>query len=103
MAVIRWILGRLILTVDFLTRPRPVRRDVVAQDLVDASTARLALYQFKACPFCVKIRRLMRRHALHVELRDAKNDPAISAELVREGGMRKVPCLWRTLLVILRT
>jgi len=93
MKFVRWLLGRLVLTVDFLTRPRALKRDEVAQAAIDAQTATMALYQFAACPFCVKVRRAMRRHALNIELRDAKNDPAFKEELTTQGGKHKVPCL----------
>ena len=51
MALIRWLLGRITLTVDLLTRPRGLQRSDEAQARVDAETASLALYQFQACPF----------------------------------------------------
>ena len=53
----------------------------------------LSLYQFYACPFCVKVRRTIHRLNLPVETRDAQNDPGIKAELLQEGGSSKVPCL----------
>jgi glutaredoxin len=93
MKFVRWILGRLILTIDFLTRPTPIKRRSEDQALVDAKTAKMALYQFEACPFCVKVRRVMRKNALHIELRNAKIDGAYKEELIREGGKHKVPCL----------
>ena len=93
MTVIRWILGQIILVLDFLTSPRPVIRDSAAQKTIDDVTATMSIYQFKTCPFCVKVRRQLKRHALKIELRDAKNDADLKAELVREGGRHKVPCL----------
>ena len=93
MVVIRWILGQIILVLDFLTSPKAVVRETAAQQAVDDVTATMSMYQFKTCPFCVKVRRELKRHALHVELRDAKNDAELKAELVREGGRHKVPCL----------
>jgi len=93
MKCIRWFLGRIILAVDFLTRPRPIIRDEKAQEAVDAQTAKMSLYQFEACPFCVKVRRHIRRNALNIQLRDAKPDGAFKTELVNEGGKHKVPCL----------
>tara|TARA_B110000503_G_scaffold35563_1_gene58142 strand:- start:99 stop:467 length:369 start_codon:yes stop_codon:yes gene_type:complete len=93
MVVIRWILGQIILVLDFLTSPKAVVRETAAQQAVDDVTATMSMYQFKTCPFCVKVRRELKRHALHVELRDAKNDAELKAELVREGGCHKVPCL----------
>ena len=86
-------LGRLLILVDFLSRPRPVERQPAAQQAVDAASRGLALYQFHACPFCLKVRRQMRRLALPIELRDAQNDPQRRAELAEGGGRIKVPCL----------
>ena len=93
MKLIRFIVGRIILLLDFLTRPSPVIRSREDQDRVDAAVTGLSLYQFKACPFCVKVRRHMRRRSIKIELKDAKTDPAIKEELIREGGKHKVPCL----------
>jgi len=90
---VRWILGRLVLTYDALTRPKPVMRDAAAQAALDAKTEKFALYQFNACPFCVKVRRELRRQALNVELRDARNDETHKQALIEGGGRYKVPCL----------
>ena len=93
MKLIRFIVGRIILLLDFLTRPSPVVRSREDQDNVNAAVSGLSLYQFKACPFCVKVRRHMRRRSIKIELKDAKTDLAIKEELIREGGKHKVPCL----------
>ncbi|MBT4888294.1 MAG: glutaredoxin [Rhodospirillales bacterium] len=93
MKFVRWFLGRLILALDFLTRPKPINRDQKEQDAIDALTANMSLYQFNACPFCVKIRRQFRKNALNIELRDAKNNIAFKEELTQQGGKHKVPCL----------
>lgn len=93
MKIIRWILGRIILLVDALTPPTPVIREPGRQREIDELTSSMAIYQFETCPFCVKVRRELRRQSLNIELRDAKNDLDIKAELVREGGRHKVPCL----------
>lgn len=93
MAVIRWVLGRIILLVDFLFRPKGVKRDAQAQNDLDRETAKLALYQYAACPFCVKVRWAMKRNSLNVETRDAKRIPQFTKELVEGGGNLKVPCL----------
>lgn len=91
--LIRWPLGKLILLIDFLTSPRPPVRDPAVQARIDDATAGLALYQFQACPFCVKTRRAMRRLGLHIELRDARHDPQWRDQLLAEGGKLQVPCL----------
>jgi glutaredoxin len=93
MIVIRWVLGQIILILDFITSPKPVVREAAAQKAIDGVTASMSMYQFKACPFCVKVRRELKRHALHIELRDAKKEGEFKAELTREGGRHKVPCL----------
>lgn len=93
MKLIRFIVGRIILLLDFLTRPSPVIRSREDQDRVDAAVTGLSLYQFKACPFCVKVRRHMRRRSIKIDLKDAKTDLLIKEELIREGGKHKVPCL----------
>ena len=93
MKFVRWFLGRLILAVSFLTRPQPLVRDVAAQEAVDAATAKLSLYQYESCPFCVKVRRQIRRQALNIEVRDVKKNTAFKDELLQEGGLSKVPCL----------
>ena len=93
MKIIRWILGRVILVVDAVTAPTEVKRSAAEQKKIDELTQPMSLYQFQACPFCVKVRRQLKRHGLKIELRDAKNNQSIKAELVREGGLHKVPCL----------
>ena len=92
MVVIRWILGRIILLVDFLTAPRGVKRSPEAQQKVEQAIDGLSLYQFQACPFCVKVRRELKRQSLPLELRDAKQSDHKSA-LEQGGGWVKVPCL----------
>lgn len=92
--LIRWPLGQLILLVDFLTRPKLPQRDPALQAQIDESTREMAIYQFKACPFCVKTRRAMRRLGLNIELRDAKGDPRWRDQLLQEGGKIQVPCLY---------
>jgi glutathione S-transferase len=68
-------------------------RTAEAQARIDAATRNMALYQFRACPFCVKVRHAMRRLGLNIELRDARKDPVHAAELRSEGGRYQVPCL----------
>jgi glutathione S-transferase len=60
---------------------------------VDQETASLALYQLEACPFCVKVRRAMKRLNLRIELRDIKRSEKFAAELKQNGGQDQVPCL----------
>ena len=90
---IRWVLGQIIIFVDWVTRPKPIQRSAEAQKEIDEQTKSLALYQFNQCPFCVKTRRQIRRLNLNIEKRDARNDPKWNQELISEGGKYQVPCL----------
>lgn len=93
MALIRWFLGKILLTLNFLTTPRGIKRTADEQAQIDKQTHQLALYQFHACPFCIKVRRAMKRHSLNIELRDAKQPGQFRQELLEQGGQIKVPCL----------
>ncbi|MFW6750907.1 glutaredoxin family protein [Pseudomonas glycinae] len=86
-------LGQLIIFVDFLTRPGKKQRPAAAQAQVDAAARNLTLYQFHACPFCVKTRRSLRRLNVPVALKDAKNNEQDRQTLLEQGGKIKVPCL----------
>ncbi len=90
---VRWVLGQIIIFIDWLTRSKPVERSAEAQKEIDKQTKDMVLYQFQQCPFCVKTRRTMRRLALKIEKRDARNDPQWNQELIEEGGKYQVPCL----------
>jgi hypothetical protein len=67
MKIIRFILGQIILTLDWLTSPRSPKRNSAEQAVIDAQLSGLTLYQYKACPFCVKVRRAMKRLGAQIE------------------------------------
>jgi glutaredoxin len=90
---VRWVLGQIIIFLDWVTRPTPVQRTPELQDEINEKTTKMALYQFKQCPFCVKTRRQIRRLALDIETRDARNDEKWNQELIHGGGKYQVPCL----------
>lgn len=93
MKALRVGLGQLIIAGDFLTRPGKKQRTPQAQAAVEQSAKALTLYQFHACPFCVKTRRALRRLNVPVALRDAKHNETDRQVLLSEGGKIKVPCL----------
>ncbi|MFT5482160.1 MAG: glutaredoxin [Halieaceae bacterium] len=93
MPLIRLILGKLILLFNWLFIPSSVERDADLQAGVDQQTASLKLYQYEACPFCVKVRRAMKRQALTIEIKDVKRNESARMELMAGGGLLKVPCL----------
>jgi glutaredoxin len=93
MSLIRWPIGRLILLLNFIFSPSSPKRTVEAQKEIDAKTQNLSLYQLPSCPFCVKVRRAMKREGLNIELRNINQKNNYREELIREGGKRTVPCL----------
>jgi glutaredoxin len=93
MALIRWILSFFILSYEKLATPKGIKRPFSDQADVNAETRKLTLYQYKACPFCLKVRFAMARLSLKVITRDAKRSETAKAELLAGGGQLKVPCL----------
>lgn len=93
MKLIRNILGKAIIFFDTTFAPTPVKRSPEAQALIDEKTQNLSLYQYHMCPFCVKVRRTMKRLNLNIELRDAKDNAQFAEELLSQGGKKQVPCL----------
>ncbi len=93
MSLIRWPIGRLILLINFIFSPRSPKRTQSEQEKVNAKTQNLSLYQLPSCPFCVKVRRTMKREGLNIELRNINQKNDFREELIREGGKRTVPCL----------
>ncbi|WP_158770194.1 glutathione S-transferase N-terminal domain-containing protein [Paraglaciecola sp. L1A13] len=90
---IREALGRLIILVDLITRPRKQKRSPQEQAKVEEEISHYALYQFYACPFCVKTRRALHRLNLPMQKRNAKEGSEHRAALLSGGGAVKVPCL----------
>ncbi len=93
MKIIRWLLGRVILLGELLFSPRAPQRSASEQTELDRQTRDLALYQFQACPYCVKVRFAMKRQGLNIETRDARRVPSYREQLLSGGGRIKVPCL----------
>ena len=90
---IHYIIGPIILLLDVLTTPKGMVRPAELQQQVDASTKNLVLYQFRMCPYSVKVRRAVKRLSLNIETRDAMREPSSREELLQGGGEIKVPCL----------
>ena len=91
--LVRKILGVFLTLLNQLTLPTPLTRTPAEQSKVDQETSQLALYHFPGCPFCIKVRREIRRLGLTIELRDAQNDPKHRQDLETQGGMIQTPCL----------
>ena len=93
MKLIRLILGGVILFFDRVFSPTPVMRSPAEQARVDEAAQSFELYQLNACPFCVKVRRTMKRLAIPIVLREIGDDATAHAELMAGGMIDQVPCL----------
>ena len=91
--LVRIILGPVMLLKEKLTRPQGITRTQVAQNLIDQDCKSLALYHYKTCPFCMKVRHEMARLSLNIQRIDAQPPGADRDTLTRQGGLTKVPCL----------
>jgi len=90
---LRIVMGPFMLLWEQISTPKGIVRPLEEQQQIDQQCTQLALYQFKTCPFCIKVRREMRGLSLNIALRDAQNDPQHRAALLQGGGQIKVPCL----------
>jgi len=90
---IRFILGPVVLFFYYITLPKGVERSAEEQQKVDTAAKSLTLYQFKTCPFCLKVKRMMRRLSLNIETLDAQRNQQVRDELLTNGGKISVPCL----------
>ncbi|MEK9574728.1 MAG: glutathione S-transferase N-terminal domain-containing protein [Gammaproteobacteria bacterium] len=85
-------LGRLIILIDFIFSPKKQQRTESDQEKINEEVKSIKLYQFYACPFCIKTRRAIKRLNLPIETRNAQSGQ-YRAELLAGGGEVKVPCL----------
>ena len=91
--LLRIVLGPVLLLKEKLTRPQGIVRSQAAQRSADVQCQALALYQYKTCPFCMKVRQEMARLSLNIQRINAQSPGADRDALTREGGRTKVPCL----------
>lgn len=90
---VRLILTPFMFLFERLSTPKAIKRSAEEQVALDQAAANLALYQFGACPFCIKVRKELSRLGLNVEKRDAQHDETHRKTLAADGGRVKVPCL----------
>lgn len=90
---LRVIVGPLMLLWEIISRPKGLVRQPAVQNQVDEQCQNIVLYQFKTCPFCIKVRQEIVRLSLKIERFDARQDGVNRDELLRGTGRAKVPCL----------
>jgi glutaredoxin len=92
-SLIRNLLGGIIAFVDLITRGTKLKRTKEAQEKVDKDAQELTLYQFFACPFCIKTRRAIYKLNLPILKRSASKGSPYREELLQGGGKIQTPCL----------
>lgn len=90
---VRLVLTPIVILWDVLTSPKGIVRSAEAQAKVDQQTAKLFLYHYRACPFCIKVKREMKRLSLNIESCDANKNMDCREDLMVGGGKLQVPCL----------
>ncbi|MDB5868583.1 MAG: glutaredoxin [Polaromonas sp.] len=90
---LRVVLGPVMLLKETLTRPQGLSRTPAAQEEADRQCQSLALYQYKTCPFCIKVRQEISRLSLNIQRIDAQPEGRDRQDLLQGGGQAKVPCL----------
>ena len=93
MKIIRIVLGFVLVTLDKLFSPRPLKITEDQKQSILNNSKSLELFEFNACPFCIKVRRFMKKNNINIDLKDAKNDLEQRNELLNNGGKIQVPCL----------
>jgi glutaredoxin len=91
--LIRNLLGGIIAVIDFITRGTKLKRTSQAQQQVETELEKISLYQFFACPFCIKTRRAMYKLNLPIVKRNASQGSPYRDELLQGGGRIQTPCL----------
>jgi glutaredoxin len=92
-SLIRNLLGGIIAAIDLVTRGSKLKRTAEAQNQVEAELKKLSLFQFFACPFCIKTRRAMHKMNLPIVKRNASQGSPFRDELLKGGGKVQTPCL----------
>ncbi|MCB5227455.1 glutathione S-transferase N-terminal domain-containing protein [Alishewanella sp. 16-MA] len=90
---IRLVLTPVMLLAEKLSTPSPMAHSAEQQQQLSQACQQLALYQFAACPFCIKVRKEMARLGLNIQKRDAQHHAEYRQQLLSGGGKVKVPCL----------
>ena len=89
MQIIRFILGRIILFLDWLTSPRPNKISRTELDAIQNKVKNMTIYEFRACPFCVRVRRFMKKNNISQVLVVDNNDSFIGVvhilDIIKQG------------------
>lgn len=91
--LIRNLLGGIIAFFDVITRGSKLKRTKENQQQLEKELQEFTLYQFFACPFCIKTRRAMYKMNLPIVKRNVSKGSPYREELLQGGGKVQTPCL----------
>jgi glutaredoxin len=91
--VVRNLLGGIIAFFDIITRGRKLKRSPEEQQRVEHALQSMSLYQFFACPFCIKTRRAMYKMNLPMTKHSVSKGSPHRDEMLEQGGKIQTPCL----------
>ena len=61
--------------------------------MADIKLDDLTLYHFTSCPFCIKVRVVLKLMGVTLQQRNIHANPQFKTELIHGGGKKQVPCL----------
>ena len=76
-----------------MTSPKPIPISRERIEFIQEKVKDMEIYEFKACPFCVKVRRFMKKNNISIKTKDARRNQDFANELIKGGGKLQVPCL----------
>ena len=91
--LVHFLIGPLILAWELLASPKGIQRPAGEQQAIDQHTSKMVLFQFRRCPYCVKVRHAIKRLSLNIETHDVLREASAREQLLAGGGKVKVPCL----------
>lgn len=90
---LRVILGPFLLLWEIISSPKGIIRPPEEQQKMDDKTQFLTYYHYPTCPFCIKVRRTIKKLSLNIKEKNAQHEGDIRNELINQGGKAQVPCL----------
>ena len=76
-----------------LSRFCKTERSAKRQQEIDNQTRHLSLYCAPTCVFCLKVRLLIRKLNLKIQIKNVLTSMDAQQELIEQGGRPMVPCL----------
>jgi glutaredoxin len=86
-------LSRILIFIKRIFLPVKIIRPEKEQLLVNEKAKNISLYEYYACPFCMRVRHTINKLNIPIEYRDILRNSDYRINLLSEGGTTQVPCL----------